>query len=429
MIGSRANIHQQIYLFTTAAIAFTLPLFVNINSYLIVILAVNWIAEGQLQQKFRALKKNKWSWLYLGFFLIFLLGIIHSDNTSAALHHVEKKMALLVFPLIFFSTSFSEKIKKWTFTGFLAGCFTATIICLVSAVGIYIEEGATHQFFYHGLSRFIGINAIYLAMYLLFCVIILITFFGKKYKKLTSTGRVLYIALGFYFLILIFLLSSKIVILLLFLFLNILLISFFIIRKKIWRGVILFLLINSVFILILKLTPLQERFGTELRSNMDVLHLEKYNYDTPFTGVTLRITFWKFLIEILNEKKAWLTGVGTGDVKEILNEKYIERNIYTGNPELGDTGYLGYNLHNQYFQLLLGLGIFGMIYFIGILVIPAVKAAQRKYWLYLFFLILFALMCLTESLLETHKGVVFFALFNSLFIKDLFSNNKNAENL
>ena len=429
MIVSRANIHQQIYLFTTAAIAFTLPLFVNINSYLIVILAINWIVEGRFRPKFQALKQNKWSWLYLGFFLIFLLGIIHSDNTSAALHHVEKKMALLVFPLIFFSTSLSQKIKKWALSGFLAGCFTATIICLGSALGMYLETGTTDQFFYHGLSRFIGINAIYLAMYLLFCVAILIIFFGKKYKSLAWPGRVLYIALAVYFLVLILLLSSKTVVVLLFLFLNIFLLAYFIIRKKFWQGILLFLVINFSFFLILKATPLQERFRTELRSNMDVVHLEKYNYDTPFTGITLRLTFWKFMTEILNERNAWLTGVGTGDVKEILNQKYIQKNIYTGNPEFGDTGYLGYNLHNQYFQLLLGLGIFAMMYFLIILVIPALKAAQRRHWLYLFFIILFAIMSMSESLLETHKGVVFFALFNSLFIKDLFSNNKNAENL
>ena len=70
---------------------------------------------------------------------------------------------------------------------------------------------------------------------------------------------------------------------------------------------------------------------------------------------------WRFAGEIMRDENAWLTGTGIGSRQEILNSYYIKYGVYTGNPDLGDKGYLGYNFHNQYLEVMVGTGIPGLI--------------------------------------------------------------------
>jgi hypothetical protein len=48
------------------------------------------------------------------------------------------------------------------------------------------------------------------------------------------------------------------------------------------------------------------------------------------------------------------------------------------------------------------------------LFLPAVAAFRRKDYIYFFFIILFSMNILVESMFENQAGVVFYAFFNSL---------------
>ena len=100
-------------------------------------------------------------------------------------------------------------------------------------------------------------------------------------------------------------------------------------------------------------------------------------------------------------------GVGTGDAKDILKNKYKDKSLeYFYNRE--------YNAHNQYLQILLTLGIPGIAVFVSGLLYAFFISIKKRYFLYIVFLIIFGLNILTESMLERQAGVVFYAVFNAL---------------
>ena len=113
---------------------------------------------------------------------------------------------------------------------------------------------------------------------------------------------------------------------------------------------------------------------------------------------------WWYSFEITNDN--FLMGVGTGDVKDNLLDKYREKQMFNA---LG----LELNAHNQYLQTTLALGILGLIILMVTLVLPALYGLEVKHYLYLIFLILIAFNFLFESMLETQAGVVFYAFFNT----------------
>ena len=140
-----------------------------------------------------------------------------------------------------------------------------------------------------------------------------------------------------------------------------------------------------------------------------------FRYDTPFTGTSLRLVFWRFSNEIINENNGWVMGVHTGDFQDLLNEKYKRTGIYTGNPELKDTGYLGYGPHNQYIEVLLSLGFIGLTLFLILLILYVKKAWLTSNYPGLQCICLFLFFFITESVLSVNKGIVVFVFFTLLF--------------
>ena len=140
--------------------------------------------------------------------------------------------------------------------------------------------------------------------------------------------------------------------------------------------------------------------------------LEKYDYNTAVNGLTLRLIQWRFGIDILNETDAWATGTGPGRSQALLDEKYIEYGLYTGNADLGDSGYLGYNFHDQYIETMVNTGIPGVIILFGMMFLILLRRAE----MYIFPLpafIVTAIFFITESALERQAGIVIFTLMLS----------------
>ncbi len=75
---------------------------------------------------------------------------------------------------------------------------------------------------------------------------------------------------------------------------------------------------------------------------------------------------------------------------------------------------LEHNAHNQYLQVWMESGIFGLIAFLLCLGMGLFKLWENPG--YVCFILIFSLMCLTESIGERQKGVVFFTLFQVLFL-------------
>ena len=166
---------------------------------------------------------------------------------------------------------------------------------------------------------------------------------------------------------------------------------------------------------VLFFSQIRDRFDQLLHSQFEVLQQDQFEYDTPFNGLTIRLLLWRFAGEIMTEEKAYLAGVGVGDSQDLLDATIIEHNVYHGNPALGDQGYLGYNFHNQFVETWVQLGILGSISWLLLLGVGWRKWKWDWNHPILYFNIAVLAFSMIESLLARQHGVVFFALFVSIF--------------
>lgn len=390
------------------AIAFTMPFSIQLNSLLIVLSFVNFLISGELISRIKAVINNKITLLMLLFFLLYVFSAFMSTNQHEAWAIVERRLSFIAFPILLFNPESSFQLKS-IMRAYTAGVILALLICLAVAVDSYFKTGIIAVFFYQRLAATIGMNAVYLSCYSVFAILLLLneSLLNEKYKTLK------YFLLAF-FIGMCVLLSSKLMLVLL-----VLVVWVSLYRKQtigfIQKKVLLFAIVLIGFSVLL-IPNVRSRFNTEFTTNFNVVKQNKYNYDTPFTGTSLRLVIWKYSYKIMQESNAWLVGVGTGDFQDELNAKYKASNMYTGNPELHDTGYLGYGPHNQYIETFLSMGIIGFFLFI-------VLMYRQLFYFYLIkdntafvFSILLATFFITESVISTQKGIVFFVFFSVLFL-------------
>lgn len=111
---------------------------------------------------------------------------------------------------------------------------------------------------------------------------------------------------------------------------------------------------------------------------------------------------------ILAKTHFWL-GVGTGDLPAAFSQTYQEMNSPL-KPELR------WRSHNQYFSFLIAFGIFGLLWFLFVLVYSGFASGKMKSGIYLVFILLMMLSMLSEDTLETQIGVTLFAFFTSFLL-------------
>ena len=72
-------------------------------------LIVNWFLEGGVIEKFKKFFSNRIAVISIGIYLVFVLGLVHTQNFEYGLKDLRIKIPLLAFPIIFSST---HRLKK-----------------------------------------------------------------------------------------------------------------------------------------------------------------------------------------------------------------------------------------------------------------------------------------------------------------------------
>jgi O-antigen ligase len=423
MRANKSSIFKWLYLSCSLLIAVTMVFPFLINSFFIIVLVLIWLVEGDFKRKLQSFRSNKLAMLFSGFFLVFLIGLIYTENKVTGYHVLERKLSILVFPIIFSTISLDGKtviriLKVFAFFTVLAG-----LLCLFNATWKYLLQNTTEYFYYHNFSSFINIHAVYFSYYQVFALIIFTyLLFCKEYvNRMLKLVYLLCISLNILF---IFILASKFVILFTILLACVGYLYFLIFTRRVVLASLLFTVfaVSSVILISLKG---EERFREVFSTDFSTLDLERVDPATSFNGYTLRIIIWKACISILGQEN-WITGVGTGDGQQHLDKFYVENHFYLGEPGGSDKGFLGYNTHSQYMEILLCNGASGLSYFLILIVWALRNAMKDKNYICLAFLVLFASSCLTETVLGLQKGAVLFGFFGSLL---LFQGNEIKKTL
>jgi O-antigen ligase len=127
---------------------------------------------------------------------------------------------------------------------------------------------------------------------------------------------------------------------------------------------------------------------------------------TATESTAVRMLIWKEARGVIGEHP--LLGVSPGDANDVLYERYKENGL-SGAFEKK------LNAHNQFLQTGVGLGLIGIASLLSLFVIPLSMKPRR---LLVFFLLIVAVNFLTESMLQTMAGCIFFGYFYAVLSFD-----------
>jgi O-antigen ligase len=402
-----------------------LPFSITLCNLGVGLLGVSWISDWKWKEKWKALTTNSSVSVFILFFLLHLFAITYSADKPAAWFNVEKKLFLFVLPLILASVKLEKEDIRLLLISFIIACLTGTLICLgvafskttqgltdfnFDAYGALAYRTMSPQygndpwafFSYIELASGIGIHPAYFSLYLTFCILILIHFYAASFFSYGKLKQAIIFLTVIYLSVFIICLSTRIITIALFLILIYGTFRFLNGISVVTKGATI-ILFSSLFVGVLYLNPVSRfRNYQEVVSTWPFLQRGLQTQST-----TIRASLWSLSIKSLPHINYFL-GVGPGDVEHLMQR--------TGK-EYGITNILNtHDPHSQYFYTLLGLGGIGLLTLLCCFILPAIFAFQHQNYFYVMFIVLFALLCLTESALELQKGIAFFCLFNSLFL-------------
>lgn len=402
-------------LFCTIVITIVLSK-LNLNSVCIIVLILTWFAEGNLKIKWNLLKKDKLFIAYTLYLIIQIVGISVSENLKDGWKEVESKLGFLALPLIFCSTAFldREMRKKLMLVFSVALTFTA-FYCLGAAFLKYSVSLDTTVFFYHQLLSPLNHHAVYFAVYMFISLVFLMT--EMEGSNWFQKYRLLYVLWILFYLLFIFLLSSKMV-----LFFTVLYLLYRLVRSnthtkaRLWRsffsGVSILLII---FVISVTDNPVKKRFA-DLKGDIELLSLDKYNDAMYFNGWQFRLLLWRFTYEIIRDRKAWATGVGPANDQAALQKKYLDMGLYRGLESRGDRGYRDFNCHNQFLQSFLESGIPGLLVIIGWCWIFIQRVIRKKEAVLSWMTIIIFAFFFIESVFERQYGMILTTVFPLMYL-------------
>lgn len=400
---------RKIHFILLICIVSSMPFSINhvqLNSLCIILFITNAILLIFLSKKKVAFSMKYLFILLVSFYFLHILGLVNTTNFQNGFFELQKKLSLLIFPvLLFFTPKLTSFEVKTILLSFVTSCLLIGLFCLFGATFHFIFWGDTSFFFYQSLAGIAGMHAIYLSMYCCFSIAILLySFFGNEIPINLKNKIIYYSALSL-LAVLVLLLSGRMQII--FLIIGSILYFIFSFNKNgnKLKPILIGVGGGALILAIMFLVPLnRDRFKEAINYHSE------YSIDKQWGGRALRELNWSSAIEVI--QKHPFTGVGTGDVQDELDKCYLSHNyvplLFWKNTK--------FNAHDQFLETTVAFGIPGLILLLGVLIICLANALKFHNTLYVIFLILFIFSCLTESLLERQNGVVFYALFNSLFL-------------
>tara|TARA_A100001015_G_scaffold148949_1_gene165179 strand:- start:59 stop:1306 length:1248 start_codon:yes stop_codon:yes gene_type:complete len=377
----------------------------------IIIIGLSWILSFSYKEKLQCFIKNPPAIAFVLLYLLHLLSILYTENSSEGWNDLRLKISFLLLPFFMMSVRFIYNEQRIFILKFFAVLMMLMALTdLMQAFLEYLENGNQETFYYIHLPYLLASKVHYVAWYYSFAIFISI------YHLISSQSNRAFWFLGL--LILLFsliLLSSRALILA---FIVVFILSFLKwfktakVSRLMWAKI---LSIAALFMLSLVFIP-----AINLRLNDTVVELQKmFGYDIP-KQTNPRVFIWRYGADLIAKNPIF--GFGVGDAKGELSVALEscdamfwngERNVPIQNKN--------YNFHNQFMQTWAEVGIFGFLILLFIIIHPFLL--KNSHPLFLIFVGLTFIGCLTESMFERQAGVVLFAFMYPL----LFALKKTSD--
>lgn len=341
----------------------------------------------------------------MGVLLLNVICLSWSPDQQEGINYILRQLAFLLFPLIFLVAGPVARSYRKRLLHVLGFTCVATLLYLYAdafRIILYykmpVKALFTQAFLNHNFSAPISMHATYLSLYVALAAI---CFLQSLVREESRKKQFLYtISLLVLYAGLVQLTSRSVLIS--FLFITTILFPFFIpAGKKRMYFILLTLACSAATLtLIISAGSLKRRYVAELK---DDLTQQSINNET----IESRVTRWKVIWPVAT--RSLLTGQGTGSEKKLLQEAYFKNKLY--NSYLHEL-----NTHNQYLKFLLESGIPGLLLFLFTLLWGIQRALANRDIVFLSFMILVAILCFSENMLDVNKGIFFYAFFFSFFV-------------
>ena len=357
-----------------------------------------------IKNKKSTFSKTQLTWFFTcsSIYLIYIISCFFHPFNNEVSFALEKKISLLVFPLILIlnPNDISKKQFHHVLLGFslctLLITLTTNIAILITGLPekyiLYNDFSFSYRNYFEDISR---IHPTYISIFLGFSAILFLNFSLKK-----DRFKSLYFIAALICFISLIPLAAKMPILAFIIALT----TYLYKQPQIWKKskYFFFTLVIGLCIAGATIPALKIRINETINSE---LMLPQEN---EFNSVNVRAGIFGCSIELI--KKHFIFGLGPGQIQAQLNSCYSNYNTTAFNNHT-------YNTHNEYFNIILGTGILGLVSFIVLLSLLIKHSYQLNNPLFLAFLLIVVLCFTTENILDRQAGVVFFSFFSALFTR------------
>jgi len=390
-------------------VAFCFPVANKFTTIFIGLFGIIWLWQKQYKRVFRIQHKT-FVWASIALFLLNIIGMSYSDFPVSGGLEIETKISMLILPLLLLSSEskYIGDINK-LMLAFIFGCVVAGLICLGHSTYQYVTYRPWIEHFF-GVRLSVLMHLGFFAFHLNLGVLFALQLLRSNNKITVRFQKWIWVALVFISLLILMSTSKNGLILLV---INLCVGGVLYVKKT---GKIKIAILGSVLLVIsftavwfstsyvrLRLIETFENAFTPLKED-------------PSKSTSIRRVAWKNCIELIQENP--LLGVGTGDVKNALYEKYEQYGYVSAlEKQIGP--------HNQYLQSFAELGIFGVLIILVLLWYPFLYGIKHKNHLLIWVSIAFIISCLTESMLERQAGIVLFNFFLPILLIQIKRQNNN----
>ena len=430
------EIHQKIYFWALAYLFFSVPFMSRWLPFTIgiVVLALNFLVEGNLFSRLKKTARNPWALLFVLFYVLHIISAAYSTNHSEANRDLFLKLPLLIIPIVLSSNVITEFQKRRLFSFWVLAIMIVVCLLLGQAYINYAEKGYVRFWFYSELTG--GKHPAYFSVY---CITAIILLFQGKFEKWKVLPLILLV-------LMVFLLSSRMQILVLFVIAFVKVCQEFAQSKKV-RPIVIMAFIGIISLFLCENVRNKTRINT-IQNEIGQLLSPEFKNST-------RGAIWDLGFQTIQESP-WI-GHGNGDEFEELNKSIkskvqlkeseivalanqtiqdtsIMKSLYSTAERRGwdksdlhfryakwklikdsDSPYNKfykhyYNYHNQFLQSWATSGILCLLVLLGIFFVTVRMGIQHKDFALLAIAFLIAMSFMSESMLERQYGVIYFAL-------------------
>jgi O-antigen ligase len=344
-------------------------------------------------------------------FLVTVLSTIYSTNTHEAFTEWGKHVTIFLIPLFFCLNPLDiKKYRQQLLLSFALVCSVTIIYLYADAIitirhyGLPFSILLSGAFTNHNFSEPIGMHATFFSMQVTIALVYMLSVLIKEqalYKRLFYLACSIVLTAG------LVQLCSKSIFVVMLIIMNIALPYFLLKGTKRWKFVAVSVSFSVLQLIgILYSGTFRDRFVKELKQD---LSKEKVTETTDG-----RLARWSVVTELIS--KSPVLGYGAGTEIALLQDGFYNKKLYNS--------YLfRLNAHNEYLSFWLKAGIIGLLFYLATLVFGFKIAFKEQDLLFFTFMLLMAIVSLSENVLDVDKGIFFYAFFYSFFT---FSNERTA---